>query len=138
MIRGHVDPPDHFDPLNIADALEKFAASINKTRDELDENERKQAVMNAVLAQGEKLMPKSILYKMYAADTIKLVKATLQGTTTPMVPFNVDPLEFCREAHKVKDELVGSFRECWTGEEEKSCSQQCVEVCSHRRRILLQ
>lgn len=51
-------------------------------------------------------MPKSILYTMYAADTIKLVKATLQGTTEPLVPYKTDPLEFCREAHKVKDELV--------------------------------
>jgi len=48
----------------------------------------------------------SPLYTMYAADTIKLVKATLEGTTTPMVPFKVDPLEFCREAHEVKDELI--------------------------------
>lgn len=107
----HINPPDHFDPLNMVDAQEKYAASINKTRGELDENERKQAIMNAVLAQGEKSMEKSILYKMYAADTIKLVKATLQGTTTPMVPFNVDPLDFCREAHKVKDELVSHAME---------------------------
>ena len=49
----HVNPPNRSDPLNIADALEKYAASINKTRDELDEDERKQAVLNAVLARGK-------------------------------------------------------------------------------------
>ena len=47
-------------------------------------------------------------YKMYTAEMIKLVKATLEGTTTPIVPFKVDPLEFCREAHKVKDELISN------------------------------
>ena len=34
-------------------ALEKYAASVNKTRHELDENERKQAMMDAVLADAK-------------------------------------------------------------------------------------
>lgn len=67
---------------------EKLAAMINTNETEME--------------------TKSPSYKMYTADTIKLVKATLEGTTTPMVPFKVDPLEFCQEAHKVKDELVSN------------------------------
>ena len=50
-------------------------------------------------------------YIMYAADTIKLVKATLQGTIKPLVPFSASPLEFCKKAHEVKDELVGRAME---------------------------
>lgn len=37
---------------SMSSALEKYAASINKTRDELDENERKQAILDAVLAHA--------------------------------------------------------------------------------------
>ena len=41
----------NIEPIAYSSALEKYAASINKTRDELDEDERKQAMMDAVLAR---------------------------------------------------------------------------------------
>ena len=40
-------------PLNIVDALEKYAVAINKSRDELTETDKMQAIVNAVLARGE-------------------------------------------------------------------------------------
>ena len=104
----HVNPPDRFDSLSIVEAQEKYAASINKTRDELDDTEKMQAMVNAVLARGERSMTELLSYKMYTVEMIKLVKATLRSTTEPLVPFKIDPLEFCREAHKVKDELVSN------------------------------
>lgn len=41
----------NIEPIAYSSALAKYAASINKTRDELDENEKKQAMMDAVLAR---------------------------------------------------------------------------------------
>ena len=41
----------NIEPIAYSSALAKYATSISKTRDELDENERKQAILDAVLAR---------------------------------------------------------------------------------------
>ena len=40
-------------PISISSALEKYAAAVNKTLEELTENEKSQAMMNAVLANAK-------------------------------------------------------------------------------------
>ena len=39
-------------------------------------------------------------------SAIEELKKQLLQALTPMVPYKIDPLEFCRAAHEVKDEHI--------------------------------
>ena len=43
------------------------------------------------------------------------VIALLRDALAPMVPYHIDPLEFCREAHDIKDKLVSDALAILTG-----------------------
>lgn len=43
------------------------------------------------------------------------VIALLHDALAPMVPYHIDPLDFCREAHTVKDKHVSDALDILTG-----------------------
>lgn len=39
-------------------------------------------------------------------DTLEVIIRQMKSALEPMVPYRIDPLEFCRAAHDVKDEHI--------------------------------
>lgn len=39
-------------------------------------------------------------------DTLEAIIREMKSALEPMVPYKIDPLEFCRAAHDVKDEHI--------------------------------
>lgn len=39
-------------------------------------------------------------------DALEVIIRQLKSALEPMVPYRIDPLEFCRAAHDVKDEHI--------------------------------
>jgi len=100
----HINPPDHFDPLD----------SDIKNFDYGGQCEVVGGLIADTVAHWKHLEKdketemetKTTFIMAYNVDTIRLIRATLRGTTEPLVPYKVDPLEFCKKAHEVKDELI--------------------------------
>lgn len=46
------------------------------------------------------------VFKQIDVEVLKSIKKELKNALEPMVPYRIDPLEFCRSAHEVKDKHI--------------------------------
>ena len=46
------------------------------------------------------------VFKQIDVEVLESIKKELKNALEPMVPYKIDPLEFCREAHTVKDNHI--------------------------------
>lgn len=62
--------------------------------------------------------PNDTVYVQVPILELKSLMAELEALPEPNVRYKMDPLEFCREAHTVKDSIAGSLArvvERWLG-----------------------
>jgi hypothetical protein len=67
--------------INQVEANEDYAFSLGKTAEELTEAEKKQALLNAVLEQGQKTIDKNTQAELTASETIQALKANFADVT---------------------------------------------------------
>lgn len=67
--------------INQVEANEDYAFSLGKTAEELTETEKKQALLNAVLEQGQKTIDKNTQAELTASETIQALKANFSDVT---------------------------------------------------------
>ena len=67
--------------INQVEANKDYAFSLGKTAEELTEAEKKQALLNAVLEQGQKTIDKNTQAELTASETIQALKANFADVT---------------------------------------------------------
>lgn len=67
--------------INVTKANEDYASKLGKATEALTEEEKKQALLNAVLKQGEKTMDKNAQSQMTASEATQALKASIEDLT---------------------------------------------------------
>jgi len=70
--------------VNLTEANEEYAKVLGKSTSELSEAEKQQALLNAVLKQGQSSIDRNAMSTMTASETLQALKASISDTAAQM------------------------------------------------------